>query len=81
MHAMKLLYPLIGALMMALAVPAWAEVGRDEAAAVAQRASAGRVLAVDRIEHEGRTVWRVKVLTPQGEVKVILIDAANGRVH
>ncbi|KVW89055.1 peptidase, partial [Thiobacillus denitrificans] len=23
--------------------------------------------------------WRVKVLTPQGEVKVILIDAASGR--
>lgn len=78
---MKMLYPLLGALMMALAVPAWADVSRDEAAAVAQRASAGRVLAADKIEQEGRTVWRVKVLTPQGEVKVILIDAASGRMR
>ena len=81
MHAMKLLYPLLGALMMALAVPAWADVSRDEAAAVAQRASAGRVLTVDKIEQEGRVLWRVKVLTPQGEVKVILVDAASGRMH
>jgi hypothetical protein len=27
----------------------------------------------------GRAVWRVKVLTAQGEVKVLLIDGATGR--
>ena len=78
---MKLLYPLFGALMLALAVPAWADVSRDEAAAVAQRASAGRVLAVEKVEHQGRAACRVKVLAPQGEVKVILIDAASRRTY
>ncbi|MBK5206056.1 MAG: PepSY domain-containing protein [Polaromonas sp.] len=76
---MKLFTTLISALLMALALPAWADVSRDDAATVAQQASGGRVLAVEKSEREGRPVWRVKVLTPQGEVKVILIDAASGR--
>ena len=76
---MKSLVALIGALLMALAMPVWADVSRDDAASAAQQASGGRVLAVEKTEREGRPVWRVKVLTPQGEVKVILIDAASGR--
>ena len=76
---MKSLIALIGALLMALAMPVWADVSRDDAASAAQQASGGRVLAVEKTEREGRPVWRVKVLTPQGEVKVILIDAASGR--
>ncbi|MEO8118156.1 MAG: PepSY domain-containing protein [Rhodoferax sp.] len=76
---MKIFMTLISALLMALALPAWADVSRDDAATVAQQASGGRVLAVEKTEREGRPVWRVKVLTPQGEVKVILIDAASGR--
>ncbi len=46
---------------------------------MAQQASGGRVLVVEKTEREGRPVWRVKVLTPRGEVKVILIDVASGR--
>ena len=76
---MKLLLPLISALLLALALPAWADVSRDEAATVAQQVSGGRVLAVEKTEREARPVWRVKVLTAQGEVKVILIDVASGR--
>lgn len=74
-----LLTPLC-ALLIAIAVPAWADIGRDEAAAVAQRVAAGRVLSIDRAEANQRPVWRVKVLTGQGEVRVILIDVASGRV-
>ena len=74
-----LLRPLC-ALLMALAMPAWADIGRDDAAAAAQRVAAGRVLSVERTEADKRPVWRVKVLTGQGEVRVILIDAASGRV-
>ena len=70
---------LISAFLMAMALPVWADVSRDDAATVAQQVSGGRVLAVEKTEREGRPVWRVKVLTPQGEVKVILIDAASGR--
>ncbi len=76
---MKTLTTLIATLVLALALPAWADVGRDDAAALAQRASGGRVLAVEKTGQDGHAVWRVKVLTPQGEVKIILIDAASGR--
>jgi len=68
------------AALVVLAAPAWADVGRDGAAAAAQRVSGnGRVLAVDRADAGGRAVWRVKVVTAQGEVRVIMIDAASGR--
>ena len=76
---MKTLAKAICALLIVLAAPAWADVSRDEAAAAAQRVSNGRVLSVERTESEHRPVWRVKVLTAQGEVRVILIDAGSGR--
>ncbi|WP_372825131.1 PepSY domain-containing protein [Polaromonas sp.] len=76
---MKTFIALLCGLLMAMAMPAWANVSRDDAAAVAQQTSGGRVLAVDMAEHAGRSVWRVKVLTPRGEVKLILIDAVSGR--
>ena len=68
------------ALLVVSALPAWADVGRDEAAAVAQRVASGRVLAVDRADAGGRAVWRVKILTAQGEVRVVVVDAASGHV-
>jgi uncharacterized membrane protein YkoI len=79
---MKTLPALLCALLLALAVPAWAAVDRDGAAAAAQQASGGgRVLSVDKSERDGRAVWRVKVVTAQGVVKVILVDVATGRVQ
>jgi uncharacterized membrane protein YkoI len=77
---MKALLKPVCALLIVLAAPAWADVSRDQAAAAAQRVASGRVLSVERIEADHRPVWRVKVLTAQGEVRVILIDAASGRV-
>jgi uncharacterized membrane protein YkoI len=76
---MKLLTTLITALMLALSLPAWADMSRDDAATMAQQATGGRVLAVEQAQREGRLVWRVKLLTPQGDVIVVLIDAASGR--
>ena len=76
---MKTLITLLCGLLMAVATPAWADVSRDDAASLAQQASGARALSVDRAEHQGRPVWRVKVHTPQGEVRVILIDAVSGR--
>jgi uncharacterized membrane protein YkoI len=58
---------------------AWADISRDQAAVVAQQLSNGRVLSVERVDAGGRAVWRVKVITGQGDVRVILIDAATGR--
>ena len=79
-NAMKPTRKLLCALALAVAsAAAWADVSRDEAAAAAQRASGGRVLAVERAQDGDRPVWRVKVLTPSGEVRVILVDAGSGR--
>lgn len=69
----------VGAMLLALAAPAWADVSRDQAAAAAQRQTGGRVLSIDRTEAGRRTVWRVKVVTPRGEVRVVFIDADAGR--
>ena len=77
---MKLLAPVLCALALASALPAWADVGRDEAAAVAQRVASGRVLAVERADAGGKPVWRVKILTDKGEVRVVVVDVASGRV-
>ena len=77
---MKALASSLCALSIVLTTSAWADVSRDEAAATAQRIASGRVLSIERSEAERRPVWRVKVLTSQGEVRVILIDAASGRV-
>lgn len=76
---MKRSTPWIFALLLALSVPAWANVSRDEAAVMAQKATGGRVLAVDLVQRDGRALWRVKVLTAQGEVQVVLINVASGR--
>jgi uncharacterized membrane protein YkoI len=76
---MNLSTTLITALMLTLSLPVWADVSRDDAAATAQQVTGGRVLTVDQAQREGRPVWRVKLLTPQGEVIVVLIDAASGR--
>lgn len=76
---MKTLIQLLCAALLVLAAPAWASVSRDEAAAIAQRANGGRVLSIERAEADGRAVWRVKVVTSQGEVRVILVDVASGR--
>ncbi len=77
---MNVLIKPLFALLIVVAAPAWADIGRDEAAAAAQRVASGRVLSVDKTEADRRPAWRVKVLTAKGEVRVILIDAASGRV-
>ena len=69
---------LILALLLAGA-PAWADVSREQAATSAQQATGGRVLSVDKSRMGNRAVWRVKVVTAGGEVRVVMVDAATGR--
>jgi len=78
---MKTLVSLICLFLLLASGPVRAETDRDTAAAVAQNATGGRVLAVDRTERNGRAAWRVKVLTPKGEVRLLLVDAASGRLQ
>ena len=68
----------LAALVLLCAQSAWASVGQDDAAAAAARATGGRVLSVDRVGGQ-RPVWRVKLVTPRGEVRVVFIDAATGQ--
>ncbi len=69
----------IAALLLAAALPAWAQLSRDDAAAVAQRQTGGRVLSVDMADAGGRAVWRVKVVTPRGDVREVMVDAGASR--
>ena len=66
--------------LVLLLPPAWAAVGRDQAASLAQHMAHGRVLAVERgLYVDNSVVWRVTVLTASGEVRVIVLDAATGK--
>lgn len=73
--------PLCIALLLAAALPAWAQVSRDQAAAQAQQQTGGRVLSVEQSDAGGRTVWRVKVVTPRGDVRVVMVDGGGGQRH
>ena len=76
---MKVVLSAVCAGLMVMSAPAWSEIGPDGAAVAAQRMSGGRVLAVERSGSGSEAVWRVKLVTAQGEVVVILIDAASGQ--
>ncbi len=75
LHMSLLIIPIF-AILLALSAPAWAGLSRHDAAAAAQRMSNGRVLSVEKSEWAWGPVWRVKVVTPEGEVRIILIDAS-----
>ena len=78
---MNALAKLLCAALLAVSSLAWANLSRDDAAAVAQRDSGGRVLSVEKSGSSGQPVWRVKVVTPAGEVRVINVDVATGQVR
>ena len=78
---MNVLAKLLCATLLMASNLAWANLSRDDAAAVAQRASGGRVLSVEKSESSSQPVWRVKVVTAAGEVRVIQVDVATGQVR
>lgn len=47
----------------------------NEAVQQVQRETGGRVLSADTVNQGGRSVHRIKVLTPSGEVRVVTIGA------
>lgn len=58
----------------------YAKASRDDAASAAQRATGGgRVLSVEKTDRDGHQVWRVKVVTAQGEVRIVLVDVESGK--
>lgn len=53
----------------------------NQAADQVQRRTGGRVLSAQAVREQGREVYRIKVLTRQGEVRIVLVDAATGRME
>lgn len=76
---MKSVLAWLACLALLAPISVYAKASRDDAASTAQRMTGGRVLSVEKTSHDGHEVWRVKVVTPQGEVKIVLIDAESGR--
>jgi len=52
-----------------------------EATDLVQKRTGGRVLSTQAVREQGRDMYRIKVLTPQGEVRIVLVDAATGNLE
>lgn len=53
---------------------------KSRAADIARAAHGGKVLSVDEVNSDGRTVYRVKLLLDGGRIKIVTVDAGSGRV-
>ncbi|OOG44515.1 hypothetical protein B0E52_07160 [Rhodanobacter sp. C06] len=78
---LPLLMPL--ALVLGASPAAWAQakskdLSLGEAVSRAQQETNGQVLSADSVRRDRRTEYRVKVLTPQGHVRVMTIPASGG---
>ncbi|MGA7801068.1 MAG: PepSY domain-containing protein [Gammaproteobacteria bacterium] len=56
-----------------------AAVSPGRAVAEAEARTGGRVLAVETSDSGGEPVYRIKVLTPRGRVRVLIMDARTGK--
>jgi len=57
---------------------AQAAVSADQAAAIARNRTGGRVLGVDWSDSGGQPVYLVKVLMPDGSIRVVTVAASGG---
>jgi uncharacterized membrane protein YkoI len=61
--------------------PIVAAVSLEQAARMVQSSAGGRILGADSRNIGGRTVYIIKVLTPDGKrVRYIQVDAESGRI-
>lgn len=59
---------------------AQAGLSAQDAAELVQTRVGGRVLAVEPVKSDGRLVYRVKVLTQKGAVRIFYVDASTGEM-
>jgi len=59
----------------ALVLAARGGVSLEQAAARVKRKTGGRILSAETISRKGRRVHRIKVLRPNGNVKIVFIKA------
>jgi len=52
-------------------------ISADEAAAKVQRQYGGRILAVETLQRNGEIVYRIKILTRKGIVRVVMVKAGS----
>jgi len=57
-----------------------AEVSASDAASLVAKKTGGKVLKVTEEERDGRWLYRVKVLLPQGRVKTVMVNKETGSV-
>lgn len=60
---------------------AQARIGQGQAVAFARQATGGRVLDVQTQNVSGRIVYLVKVLMPDGRVRIVAVDGETGQIR
>lgn len=74
---------LLTALTLLPTSPAHAEgaaISKQSAVAIARQHKPGRVLKVKKVESKNHSTYKVKILSPKGDVSNIMIDAKTGKV-
>jgi uncharacterized membrane protein YkoI len=64
-----------------LETPRQEGISLDEAVARVRRETGGHVLSAQAREERGGTTYRIKVLLPNGTMRVISVDAASGETN
>ena len=58
-----------------------ASLSLNDATELVQKRTGGRVLAAQEVREQGRPMYRIKIITPQGEVRIVFVDAQTGSVE
>lgn len=53
---------------------------KSKAADIARSAHGGRVLTVEEVNSDGKTIYRVKLLLDGGRIKIVTVDGNSGRI-
>lgn len=76
--------PVLSADALSASIPMLAQASAltlDQAVAKVRRASGGKVIGADTIEQDGSTAYRIKVVFPDGKVRVYFVDPATGEIQ
>ena len=53
----------------------------DQAVTMVQKRTGGRILSAGQTGEKDHVVYRIKVLTPSGHVRIYHVDANTGQIH
>ncbi|MBT3046561.1 MAG: ribosome biogenesis GTPase RsgA [gamma proteobacterium symbiont of Ctena orbiculata] len=70
---------LICALLLMPGLHAWADISLDQAVEQAKQRLGGRVISAETRERDGKRVHNVRILTNEGKVRRLRINAEGGR--